>query len=201
MTSHACVVSRVKACWMIRRSCGSISPTSCPISVRVRISASVTVGITDPLSGSTARVSFSRGTTSTVRAFERPRKIGAIASEILSALAAAKLLGTISPKNRTRSVIPPVAMPTPADPKVWIAAYVATDAAPMFTTLFPISSVISRRSGLDLSRTRAREPRLPSSASASARVSGSEKRAISAPEKNPDRATRNARTRISSVTS
>jgi hypothetical protein len=84
----------------------------------------------------------------------------------------------------------PVARPTPAEPKCCVAAYVATEAAPMFATLLPIRIVMRRRSGLALRRTSAFAPRLPSSASDRARVWEMEKKAISALEKKPDSARR-----------
>ena len=51
-----------------------------------------------------------------------PARRGAANRERRSAFRAAKLLGVISPKKRTSSVITPVATPTPADPKSSVAA-------------------------------------------------------------------------------
>ncbi|EIA39296.1 hypothetical protein RLTM_05269 [Thermus parvatiensis] len=57
----------------------------------------------------------------------------------------ARDLGVISPKKRMRKVIAPVATPTPAEPKAWVASSVTRAVAAMFTRLLPTRMVVRKR--------------------------------------------------------
>ena len=85
-----------------------------------RISHSLTC-VPLPVSGSTRRTSHSSGRTTGRSRRPRAARNGAANSESRSALRAAKLFGVISPKKRTRSVMTPVASPTPAEPNSSVA--------------------------------------------------------------------------------
>jgi hypothetical protein len=61
----------------------------------------------------------------------------------VSGVSFARLLGVISPKIKTRTVVAIVASVTPESPKYFVKITVAIDAEAMFTILFPINMLES----------------------------------------------------------
>ncbi len=194
MMSHARVSSSQKARSMICRSCSSMAPFSCAISVISRISPSVMVGAPSRwLRRTNQRVRASSGTTMGKRRRESQRMTGATASPKEMELAAANPLGVISPKISTRRVMMPVAYATPGLPKSCRARAVASEAAPILTMLLQTRMVARSFSGFAFNSASAWAPRRPSSWRVRTRASPREKSAISAPEKKPESTMRRAR--------
>ena len=112
--------------------------------------------------------------------------VGATASENLSGNRVARLFGVISPTTRTTAVTATVAIHGPhCDPRRSTNSTVATEAARMFTKLLATRSVLSIASGSSRSDLR-RRVRRSSSPSCSTRSRGTDTRAVSDPENNPD---------------
>ena len=102
-------------------------------------------------------------------------------------------LGVISPKTRIKNVKTPVTIPIALLPKDSTAHNVASTEAKIFTRLLPINMVISSLWGLLFSFTIARLPNLLSLPMARTLAGDSAVKAISAPEKAPERKIRKNR--------
>ena len=195
-TRISCTVmsSNSMADWMISVSWLSSTPSSSTVSMMVFSSSSVTLGCSSspaerrPVSSC---LSLTKNHTTGENSVRRNAMTPATCKAKASGLSLAKLLGRISPKISTSSVMPKVAMAGPlVGPHRAVAATVASEALAMFTMLLPIRMVemVLSKSSATFRAVFARL--LPSSALLRMRILLKEEMAVSLAEKNAEQATR-----------
>jgi len=121
--------------------------------------------------------------------------IGAKILDKISAFDEANDFGTISPKIKTTTVIIPVVNPITAESKYLAKTTVAKEAAPIFTTLFPINIVIRRDLGSAFNFLTNLAFLLPETTMASILDSFKVKKTTSAEEKKADKKINNINTK------
>ena len=132
-------------------SCCSSTPSSCISSIIYLSSSSVIEGgccFLPPPSFAPSFVSPVKIQIKGVMTNINTRKGAAIAFAKDSAFSLARLLGSISPKISTKTVITSVATPTLPLPRYLVKSTVARAEESIFTTLFPISMAVSALSKL-----------------------------------------------------
>lgn len=136
---------------------------------------------------------FSKNQTNGARIIERISIGRATKRETLSAFCDAKVFGVISPKTRIKNVMTPVAIPIPLDPNSSVNMIVASEAAPIFTRLFPIRIVMINLCGFCLRRYKTAAPFFPCLTRDFTLIWLRDIRAVSTPEKNADSINRTTR--------
>ena len=110
--------------------------------------------------------------------------------DIVSAWCSAYVFGRTSAKIRTNIVMTSVAYTTPASPKILIKTLVASADAKMFTRLLPSSNAPIMRSFFSRILLTRLARLSPSCSNACKRTRDAAVRAVSEPEKNPDKTNR-----------
>ena len=113
--------------------------------------------------------------------------MGAVFSAIDSAFEEAIVFGVISPKRRIKIVMIPVDIPITAESNNWAKTTVASDAAAIFTKLCPMRIVMINLWGFSLIFARVSAPFFFCFSRDFILILLRETRAVSIPEKNPER--------------